>query len=98
MTMTTAAKAWLTIAYGGGRWTVKEVREALPEENANTLDNAVESMGDRRYLEVHEPTPGHPVHRYSVTGECLIPSGLHVSEVIEAMGMIVKRERERTLA
>lgn len=91
---TTTARAWLVIANGGGRWTVAEVREKLPEEPETTLDNVVRQMGERGFLKLYEKTEQANRLRFGVTAECRVPKGIANWEVVEAMGMRLRPEIE----
>jgi hypothetical protein len=76
------AKAWMTIA-SGGRWTVPEVKKALPREDPKLVENAVRAMLASGMVIRYEGT--QPT--YGVTKECTIPRGVSVKEVFQVMGV-----------
>jgi hypothetical protein len=89
MTLSIAARAWLQIVNGGGRWTPAEVRNALclPVEQKTAVDSALESLVSQKAAVRHEPNAECTSQRFSVTGDCMPPRGLSVNEIVEAAGV-----------
>jgi hypothetical protein len=85
--MTTTARAWLTIAHGGGRWTAREVATQMPSETIKAVESTLSRLGDRGFLRIYERDASSDRVRYGVTGDCRIPRGVTAWEVTEAMGM-----------
>lgn len=96
--MTTTARAWLAIAHGGGRWTITELRQKLPNDHAGTINSIMENLANSGCVAVYEPDATSAWHRYGVTHRCMVPRGITAWEVVEAMGMRLKAGVEEDAA
>lgn len=91
--MTTASRAWLVIANGGGRWTTGEVRAQLPKDNGKTVESAMNDMVGNGCLTPYD-SDNMRANRYGVTADCRVPNGVTNWEVLEAMGMQLRPDVE----
>lgn len=75
------AEAWKTIA-SGGRWTVPEVQKACVAHNPKMVQNAIRSMVEAGMVVRYEGKQP----RYGITGDCSIPRGMKINEILKLMG------------
>lgn len=83
---TTTAKVWLTIAKGGGHWTVSEVHVRVPGQPLRAIDSAVSRLLDQQCLDEQPPAAPGLGRRFGVTSSCLIPRGIRWADVLEILG------------
>lgn len=74
------ASVWTVIAAGGGRWQLAEVQRALPSIAGRHVKLALRTMLGSQALQQF------PDGSYGVTGDCKIPRGMTVAEVLKATG------------
>lgn len=74
------AQAWLVMA-SGGRWTLAELRAAMPSATAVAVDAAVRSMVTAKMVHRYAGTP----LRFGITASCIVPRGMTVGEVMRAV-------------
>lgn len=76
------AKAWMTVASGGGLWTMQEIRKACSQYDGHLIDNAVRSMVSAGMLVRQEGASP----KYGVTSDCAIPRGLTLRQLMKVIG------------
>lgn len=77
---THSMRVWLTVAEGGGHWTIPEMARAMPTMSAVGIKSSVEQMIANGSLIEYANA------EYGVTYDCTIPRGLTVAEVLRAAG------------
>lgn len=81
--MTTNAQTiWLKVAEGG-KWTLAEIRQAVPTVSEKSVKSALREMANSGALTEYEDSP----LRYGVTPDCTVPRGLTLVEVLRAVGV-----------
>lgn len=74
-------QVWLKVATGG-RWSVTELNEALPQLPAKAVDGSARQLAAAGMLDLHHGDAGLS---FGITRDCTVPRGITVAQVLQAV-------------